>query len=179
MGSGLLPGGTSPVDREGEGGGSNLSGDEEPGGGPVTRNQQDLIRGLNRIRPVGMTPLADGIITAVDLILSSRPHNPTLVLITDGLPNYPLWSFDAEKDALEAAAVPKNKIRLICIGVEANRGFLERLADVGQGKLFVVDDLNSANLINIVKHEKRLMNLAEKLLPVPIDRVPSAGNYRC
>jgi len=130
---------------------------------PFTRSQQDLIRGLKRIRPVGMTPLADGIITAVDLILSSRPHNPTLVLITDGLPNYPLWSFDAAKDALEAAArIPKKKIRLICIGVEANRGFLEKLADVAQGKLFVVDDLNSANLINIVKHEKRSMNLADR-----------------
>lgn len=130
---------------------------------PFTRRQQDLIRGLNRIRPGGMTPLADGIVTAVDLVLSSRTHNPTLVLITDGLPNYPLWSFDAEKDALEAAArIAKNKIRLLCIGVEANRGFLEKLADVGRGKLFVVDDLNRSNLINIVKHEKRLMNLSEK-----------------
>jgi len=130
---------------------------------PFTRRQQDLIRGLNRIRPGGMTPLADGIVTAVDLILSSRTHNPTLVLITDGLPNYPLWSFDSEKDALEAAArIAKNKIRLLCIGVEANRRFLEKLAEVGQGKLFVVDDLNRSNLINIVKHEKRLMNLSEK-----------------
>lgn len=130
---------------------------------PFTRRQQDLIRGLKRIRPGGMTPLADGIVTAVDLISSSRVHNPTLVLITDGLPNYPLWSFDPEKDALEAAArIAKNKIRLLCIGVEANRRFLERLAEVGQGKLFVVDDLNRSNLINIVKHEKRLMNLTEK-----------------
>lgn len=128
-----------------------------------TRRQQDLIRGLNRIRPGGMTPLADGIVTAVDLISSSQAYNPTLVLITDGLPNYPLWSFDPEKDALEAATrIPKNKIRLICIGVEANRNFLERLAEVGQGKLFVVDDLTRSNLINIVKHEKRLMNLTDK-----------------
>jgi magnesium chelatase subunit D len=130
---------------------------------PFTRRQQDLVRGLNRIRPGGMTPLADGIVTAVDLVSSSRTHNPTLVLITDGNPNYPLWSFDPEKDALEAARrIPDNKIRLICIGVEANRNFLERLAEAAQGKLFVVDDLNRSNLINIVKHEKRLMNLAEK-----------------
>ena len=130
---------------------------------PFTRRQQDMIRGLNRIRPGGMTPLADGIVTAVELISSARVHNPTLVLITDGLPNYPLWSYDAAKDALEAAArIPKNKIRLICIGVEANRNLLEKLAEVAQGKLFVVDDLNRSNLINIVKHEKRLMNLAEK-----------------
>ncbi|NMB33737.1 MAG: VWA domain-containing protein [Clostridium sp.] len=130
---------------------------------PFTRHQQEMIRGLKRIRPGGMTPLADGIVTAVDLVSSSRVHNPTLVLITDGLPNYPLWSFDAQKDALEAAArIPKNKIKLICIGVEANRNYLERLADVAQGKLFVVDDLTRDNLINIVKHEKRLMNLGEK-----------------
>jgi len=128
---------------------------------PFTRRQRDLIRGLNRIIPGGMTPLADGIVTAVDLIASARVKNPTLVLITDGTPNYPLWSFDSHKDALEAAAmIPNNKIKLICIGVEGNQNFLEKLTGMAMGKLFVVDDLNRNNLINIVKHEKNLMGLS-------------------
>ncbi|NLB18761.1 MAG: VWA domain-containing protein [Syntrophomonadaceae bacterium] len=128
---------------------------------PFTRRQRDLIRGLNRIVPGGMTPMADGIVTAVDIISSSRVKNPTMVLITDGIPNYPLWSFDSHKDALDAAAmIPDNKIKLICIGVEGNRSFLEKLTDKASGKLFVVDDLNRNNLTNIVKHEKKLMGLS-------------------
>ncbi|MGE5422423.1 MAG: vWA domain-containing protein [Ignavibacteriales bacterium] len=130
---------------------------------PFTRNQKDLSHGLSNIVPGGMTPLASGIVTSVELIKSSRVHNPTLILITDGIPNYPLWSFDAEKDAMEAAQqIPSNKIRLLCIGVESNREYLEQLVEIAQGRLFIVDDLDRSNLINIVRSEKRLANLSAK-----------------
>ncbi|HBQ26098.1 MAG TPA: magnesium chelatase, partial [Syntrophomonas sp.] len=62
------------------------------------------------------------------LIKDNRVKNPLLVLITDGIPNTPLWTLDAKADALEAAThIKENKIRLICIGVESNRNFLEKL----------------------------------------------------
>jgi magnesium chelatase subunit D len=130
---------------------------------PFTRNQGELERGFRSIKPSGMTPLADGIVKSVELIESSRAHNPTLVLITDGMPNYPLWSFDPEKDALEAAQrIAESRIGLLCIGVEANRDYLQNLCDIGRGKLFVVDDLDQESLIEIVRHERRLAAIASK-----------------
>lgn len=123
---------------------------------PFTKNHQLLSRNLAKVIPGGMTPMADGIVTSVDLIRSSRLDNPTLILITDGMPNVPLWTYDAEKDALEAARrVQQRKINFICIGVEANKEFLAKVAEAGHGKLYVVDNINRSNLINIVRYEKK------------------------
>ncbi|MGE5423666.1 MAG: vWA domain-containing protein [Ignavibacteriales bacterium] len=123
---------------------------------PFTRNQKTLEKGLRQIRPGGLTPLAVGIVTSVEAITASRLENPLLILISDGMPNFPLWSFDAKQDALEAAQkIAENRIRLVCIGVESNQEFLRELAEVGRGNLYVVDDLNQSNLIDIVRYEKR------------------------
>jgi len=123
---------------------------------PFTKNQRILERGLRRIRPGGLTPLADGIVTSVEVIRSARVNNPVLILITDGMPNFPLWSFDAKKDALDAAQkIAEQKIRFICIGVESNRDYLKQLAEQGQGILYVVDDLNKNNLVDIIRHERK------------------------
>lgn len=125
---------------------------------PFTRNERILRKGLSTISPAGLTPLADGIMTAVNLTKNSRVRNPLMILITDGIPNTPLWSLDAKADGLEAAyRVAANKIRFICIGVESNRYYLEKVADRAQGVLYLVDDLNKDNLINIVRAEKKSM----------------------
>lgn len=124
---------------------------------PFTKNQKFLSRGLKHIRPGGLTPLADGIVTSVEVIKSTRVHNPLLILITDGMPNFPLWSFDAKKDAVEAAQkIAEHKIRFICIGVESNQDYLKELADKGHGKLYIADDLNRANLVDIMTYEKKV-----------------------
>ncbi|NLB53629.1 MAG: VWA domain-containing protein [Syntrophomonadaceae bacterium] len=126
---------------------------------PFTRNQRVLSKGLSTISPAGLTPMADGIMTAVNLIKDNRVRNPLLVLITDGIPNTALWTLDAKADAIEAAShIPGNKIRFICIGVESNRVYLEKLANKADGSLYLVDDLNRDNLISIVRHEKRAMS---------------------
>ncbi len=123
---------------------------------PFTRNQKLLSKGLATIHPAGLTPLASGIMTALKLIQSTRLRNPLMVLITDGIPNVPLWTMDAKADAINAAAQLKDtKIRFICIGVESNRIFLEKLSNKAGGSLYLVDDLNKENLINIVRHEKK------------------------
>lgn len=128
---------------------------------PFTRSQSVLTKGLQTINPAGMTPLADGIMTALDLIKNSRVRNPLLVLITDGIPNAALWTMDAQADALSAAAyIPDQKIRFICIGVESNASFMEKLAKAGEGALYLVDDLNKENLINLVRYEKK--NIVKK-----------------
>jgi magnesium chelatase subunit D len=123
---------------------------------PFTRKQSVLKKGLAMINPAGLTPLASGIMTAIEHIQNSRVKNPLLVLITDGIPNTPLWTMDAKADALEAAAkIEEAKINFICIGIEANRQYLEKLAERAKGVLYVVDDLNRDNLINIVRSEKK------------------------
>ena len=125
---------------------------------PFTRNQNILNKGLSTISPAGLTPMADGIITAVNLIKNNRVRNPLMVLISDGIPNIPLWTLDAQADALEAAThIKENKIHFICIGLESNRFYLEKLSANAGGALYLVDDLNKDNLINIVRHEKKNM----------------------
>jgi magnesium chelatase subunit D len=124
---------------------------------PFTRNQKVLSRGLTAIRPGGLTPLADGILRSVELMNSERLRNPVLILITDGVPNFPVWSFDAKKDAIEAARkIAESKIGFICIDVVANRDYMTEIAKAGNGKLYVVDDLNRTNLLEIVRLEKRV-----------------------
>jgi len=124
---------------------------------PFTKNQKTLSRGLSNIRPGGLTPLADGIVTSIEVIESTPVSNPVLILITDGMPNFPLWSFDAKKDALEAAyKIAEAKVRFICIGVESNKEYLKKLARNGSGKLYIVDDLNRSNLVDIMAYEKRI-----------------------
>ncbi|MCX5780564.1 MAG: VWA domain-containing protein, partial [Firmicutes bacterium] len=125
---------------------------------PFTRSQSTLNKGLATINPGGMTPIASGIMTAIELIKISRVQNPLLVMITDGIPNAPLWTLDAQADALAAAAnLPDEKIRFICIGMESNASFMEKLSKAGAGALYLVDDLNKENLINLVRYEKKIM----------------------
>jgi len=123
---------------------------------PFTRSLSVLNKGLATINPAGMTPMAHGIMTALDLIKKSRVRNPLLVMITDGIPNAPLWTLDAQADALSAAAkLPDQEIRFICIGMESNASFMEKLSKAGEGALYLVDDLNKENLINLVRYEKK------------------------
>ncbi|MEA4925142.1 MAG: VWA domain-containing protein [Syntrophomonadaceae bacterium] len=125
---------------------------------PFTRSQNVLNKGLASINPGGMTPMAVGLMTALDLIKSNRVHNPLLVLITDGIPNAALWTLDAQADAIAAAAhLPEEKIRFICLGVESNALFMEKLSKAGGGSLYLVDELNKENLINLVRYEKKSM----------------------
>lgn len=125
---------------------------------PFTHNQRILSKGLSTINPAGLSPLAHGIEAAVNLIKENRVRNPLMVLITDGIPNIPLWTLDALADGLEAGKhVAENRIRFICIGVESNRFYLEKLANQANGVLYLVDDLNKDNLINIVRSEKKNM----------------------
>lgn len=132
---------------------------------PFTRNERQLRKGLSTINPAGLTPLADGIMTALNLINNTKVRNPLMVLITDGIPNTPLWTMDAKLDGLEAAGrIAQSKVRFICIGVESNRYYLEKVAERAEGVLYLVDDLNKENLINIVKAEKKAMLEAKRSL---------------
>jgi len=121
---------------------------------PFTKNHQKLQDGLRTLQPQGLTPLAKGIVTSIELIRRKRARNPLLVLITDGIPNFPLWTTDAQKDALKAAEmIANNKIRLVCIGVIPNEDFMKKLTATGQGNLYIVDELDKNSLVDVVTHE--------------------------
>lgn len=126
---------------------------------PFTRNQKRLRMGLRSVVPEGMTPLASGIMKSLELIQESGVQNPLLVLITDGMPTYPLWTYDSKADALKAARMLEEaKIRLACIGVQANREFLRELANAAHGTLYVVDYLNRDTLIQVMQEERELIS---------------------
>ena len=128
---------------------------------PFTRNHRRLVAGLRSVVPEGMTPLASGIMKSLELIQTSRVRNPLLILITDGMPTYPLWTFDSKADALKAAEkVAKAKVRLTCIGVRSNRDFLDELARKGNGTLYVVDNLNRDTLVQVVHEERHQLRQA-------------------
>jgi len=121
---------------------------------PFTKNYQKLQAGLRSVQPEGLTPLAKGIVESIELIKRKRARNPLLVLITDGIPNFPLWTTDAQKDALKAAEmIAENKIRLVCIGVIPNEGFMKELASLGKGNLYIVDELDKNSLVDVVTRE--------------------------
>lgn len=121
---------------------------------PFTKSYQKLQDGLRTISPEGLTPLAKGIIKSIELIRSKRSRNPLLILITDGIPNCPLWTMDSQQDALKAAElIAENKIRLVCIGVIPNEGFMKKLTAAGQGNLYIVDELDKNSLVDVVTQE--------------------------
>jgi len=121
---------------------------------PFTKSYQKLQEGLRTIQPEGLTPLAKGIVESIELMKKKRARNPLLVLITDGIPNFPLWTLDAQKDALKAAEmIAENKIRLVCIGVIPNETFMKQLASVGKGNLYIVDELDKNSLVDVVTRE--------------------------
>jgi magnesium chelatase subunit D len=129
---------------------------------PFTRNYTRLKLSLrSSMHPNGLTPLADGIIEALDLIKNRHVRNPLLVLITDGVPTFGKWTLDPRKDALRAAGmVPATRARLVCIGVASNQEFLEELARQAKGSVYIVESLESrTTLIEIVRHEKKSLSL--------------------
>jgi magnesium chelatase subunit D len=129
---------------------------------PFTRNYTRLKLSLrSSMHPNGLTPLADGIVEALQLIKNHHVRNPLLVLITDGVPTFGKWTIDPRKDALRAAGmVPSSRAKLICIGVASNQEFLEELAMQAKGSVYIVENLEEmTTLIEIVRQERKYQTL--------------------
>jgi len=123
---------------------------------PFTRDFEGAQAALARIQPLGLTPLAHGLIGARDYMLQARVRNPLLVLITDGIPTIPKWTIDPMADALEAARrVGQTRIQFACIGLEPNRRHLQELAEAARGTLYVVDELEKEAMVRIVREERQ------------------------
>ena len=129
---------------------------------PFTKSYTNLHHNLLNLQPEGLTPLAKGLVTALDLITKSKPRNPLLALITDGKPNTPLFSTDPVADAIKVCTdFPKNKIRFLIIGIDPSKEFIPRLAEAGQGNYYLVDDIDRSNLINIMRSERKMSTQKE------------------
>lgn len=124
---------------------------------PFTRSYQKFHHSLLELDPEGLTPLAAGLMSGLELIRKSRPRNPLLALITDGKPNTPLYSTDPVADALKVCKdFPTNKIRFVIIGIDPAREFIPQLAEAGGGIYYLVDDIDRSNLITIMRSERKM-----------------------
>lgn len=114
-----------------------------------------LEMGLAKINPAGLTPLAEGITEALDLIKRTGRRTPLLVLLTDGIPTMHKWTSDPSKDALTAAAeIARMKVPFCCIGLAPNRTYLEKVCAVAKGNLYVVDEFDRDTLADVVRRER-------------------------
>ncbi len=122
---------------------------------PATRNTERVRRRLAAMSAAGLTPLGEGIRTAVDYLSKRKRRRHLLILITDGLPTWASGDKDPYLDAIEAARlVGKAKIHSICIGLEAQRAFLEQLAKAADSSLYIVDELDHKEIATITRREK-------------------------
>lgn len=118
---------------------------------PFTRDFRLVERGLASIEPLGLTPLAEGLCVAADYALRTRRPGACLLLLTDGIPTVPKWGPYPMDDAKAAAAgLGRGRLKLVCIGLEPNRGFLTELAAAARGALYVVEELEAESLLRMV-----------------------------
>lgn len=122
---------------------------------PFTRDYAQVEEGLARIQPLGLTPLAHGLIRSMELIRESRVRRPLLLLITDGIPTVPKWTIDPLADALDAARqVGAGRIPFGCIGLQPSKRYLAELTRAAGGTLHVVEELEEETLVAIAHRER-------------------------
>ena len=123
---------------------------------PLCRSYCRVEHGLSRISALGLTPMAEGIVGALEYLRRARARNPVLLLISDGIPTVPKWTLDPLSDALDAAnRIPAARVNFACIGLEPNRAFLEGLCRRASGHLYIVDELEKEALVAIAHAERR------------------------
>ena len=122
---------------------------------PFTRRFTEVQAGLARIQPLGLTPLAEGLVKSVEFIEETRARKPLLLLVTDGIPTVPKWTLNPLEDSLTAASnLPRTRLRFGCIGLQPNRSFLQALCRRARGTLYIVDELERETLANIAHKER-------------------------
>ncbi len=124
---------------------------------PFTNSWSEMRAGLNQIRAYGLTPMAKGLRGGLQYLQKQDIQSKTiLVMITDGLPTISQGGNDPFQETILAAKeLADTGIRFICIGLEPNIKFLEKLARVSQGSLYVVDELKKESLTKIMTKEQK------------------------
>ncbi|MGE5580507.1 MAG: vWA domain-containing protein [Bacillota bacterium] len=121
---------------------------------PFTRSLRKVESGLRGVQALGLTPLARGLEKALELASHSL-KKPLVLCVTDGIPTVPSRTMSPTEDALEAAReLARRGVRLGCIGLEPNSGFLRQMAQVAKGTLYVVEELEASTLAAIARKER-------------------------
>ncbi|OWZ83802.1 vWA domain-containing protein [Natranaerobius trueperi] len=129
---------------------------------PFTKNWNQLRKGLSSVKAFGLTPMAKGIEEGRKFLLekikeNTNKRNTFLVLITDGLPTISANGEDPFRETLKSAEKIKEAgIKFICIGLKPNVEFLEKLAERSGSSLYIVQELESQSLANIIARERNL-----------------------
>jgi magnesium chelatase subunit D len=122
---------------------------------PFTRNYAAAERGLGRVVPAGLTPLAAGLAGARAYLQASHAKRPMLLLVTDGIPTVSAAGGSPLEEALrEAAQFRGTGVNLCCIGLEPNERYLAELARRAGGSLHVVAELRPELLADVARRER-------------------------
>ena len=120
-----------------------------------TKNPRKLEAGLTRVRAEGLTPMAKGLETVGELC-RGKLIKPLVLCVTDGIPTVPYRTLSPLDDAISAARkLAKQGIRLGCIGLEPNHGFLRQMMQAAKGSLYIVDELEASTMAAIARKEQK------------------------
>ncbi|MEL7634453.1 vWA domain-containing protein [Sporomusa sphaeroides] len=110
---------------------------------PFTAGRQTVLSAFDTITTFGATPLALGIRRSLAYIAEQQACKPLLVLITDGIPSRKYEeAVNPLTDALAAAVELKQaNCAFLCIGLDADEGFLKKLADTAGGVSYIFTEL--------------------------------------
>ncbi|MBT9259686.1 MAG: VWA domain-containing protein [Clostridiales bacterium] len=123
---------------------------------PLTRHLGAVEKGLEALRPAGLTPLAQALLEARTYVEGARPSRPLILLITDGIPTVSRGQRGPLEDALaEAEELGRRRIPFTCVGLEPNRAYLEELAQRAGGRLYILPELEKEELFAIARREGR------------------------
>ncbi len=122
---------------------------------PLTRNDLAVERGLGRVRPSGLTPLAAGLAGARHYLAAAHAKNPLVLLVTDGIPTAAHGAGSPLDEALtEARRFRDARLRLTCIGLEPNEHYLAELVRRAGGRLHVLAELRPEALARLAREER-------------------------
>lgn len=121
---------------------------------PFTRDYLAIQKNLKDISAIGSTPLGLGITTCLHYLEESRPKNPLIVLVTDGVPTFADVSKDPVQDALNAAKMIKEKgYSFTCIGLRPHKDYLNKLAQAAGGSTYMLEELEKQALVRTAWQE--------------------------
>lgn len=124
---------------------------------PFTRDYLTVQQSLKDISAIGSTPLGLGIRTCVSYLGRSRPKQPLILLVTDGVPTYADVSKDPVMDAINAARTIKEKgYGFTCIGLRPHRDYLSKVAEAAGGKMYMLEELEKHALVRTAWQEQEV-----------------------
>lgn len=109
-------------------------------------NKENIIKAVNRIEPLGVTNLENGIIYAYKKAAGNYVaggYNRVLIF-TDGISNISTASAEEILQQIETARIKGITNTVLSVGGDGDDSLLEGIADKGDGSYVFLEDINSA-----------------------------------